>query len=80
MLIFLPVRCEKKRKAKDRKLPVPLLLFFFFNKFIYLFSLAALGLCCCAWVFSSCGELGLLFIVVCKLLIVVASLAVEHGL
>ena len=27
-------------------------------KFIYLF-MAALGLCCCAWVFSSCGERGL---------------------
>ena len=55
----------------------------FFNKFIYLFIylfLAALGLCCCAWAFSSCGEQGLLFIVVCGLLIVVASLVVEHGL
>ena len=35
---------------------------FFFNEFIdfiYLF-LAALGLCCCAQAFSSCGERGLL--------------------
>ena len=30
--------------------------------FIYLF-LAALGLCCCTWAFSSCGERGLLFLV-----------------
>ena len=34
-----------------------------FYLFIYLF-LAALGLCCCAWAFSSCGELGLLCVAV----------------
>ena len=53
--------------------------FFFFNSFIHLF-LAALGLRSCTWTFSSCGERGLLFIVVCGLLIAVASLVVEHGL
>ena len=53
--------------------------FFLFYKFIYLF-LATLGLCCCAWAFSSCGEQGLFFIAVRGLLIAVASLAVEHGL
>ena len=39
---------------------------FFKNKFIYLIylSLAALGLRCCAWAFSSCAEWGLLFVVV----------------
>ena len=42
--------------------------------------MAALGLHCCMWAFSSCGELGLLFVVVHGLLIVVASLVVEHGL
>ena len=47
--------------------------------FIYLY-LAALGLCCCAWAFSSCSEWGLLFIVVRGLLIVVVSLVVEHRL
>ena len=50
---------------------------FFFNKFIYLFIylfLAALGLCCCAQAFSSCGEWGLLFVAVCRLLIAVAFL------
>ena len=46
--------------------------------FVYLF-LAALGLRCCAQAFSSCGERGLLFVVVCGLLIEVASL-VEHRL
>ena len=50
-----------------------------FIYFIYLF-LAALGLRCCAWAFSSCGERGLLFIAVHRLLIVVASHAAEHGL
>ena len=52
--------------------------FFEFMHFIYLF-LAVLGLCCCAWAFSSCSERGLLFIAVRGLLIAVASLAVEHG-
>ena len=49
---------------------------------IYLFYLflAALGLCCCARAFSSCGEQGLLFIVVRGLLIASASLVAEHGL
>ena len=60
------------------------ILFFFkyhFN-FIYLFILflAALGLRCCAQAFSSCGEQGLLFVVVRGLLIAVASLVAEHGL
>ena len=45
--------------------------FFFLIYLIYLF-LAVLSLRCCAWAFSSCGEQGLL--------IVVASLVVEHGL
>ena len=58
--------------------------FFFFKElisylFIYLF-LAALGLRCCAWASSSCGERGLLFVAVRGLLIVVASLVAEHGL
>ena len=53
--------------------------FYLFLFFIYLF-LAALGLHCCAQAFSSCGEQGLLFVMVCRLLIVVASLVAEHGL
>ena len=50
------------------------------NATIFFFFLAELGLHCCAWAFSNCGEWGLLFIVVHRLLIVVASLVVEHGL
>ena len=42
--------------------------------------MAALGLCCCTLAFSSCSEQGLLFVVVCRLLIAVASLVAEHGL
>ena len=49
------------------------------SPYLYIF-LAVLGLCCCARAFSSCSEQGLLFIVVGGLLIVVASLVVEHGL
>ena len=47
--------------------------------FIYLF-LVALGLRHCVWAFSTCSERGRLLTVEHKLLIVVASLAVEHGL
>ena len=50
-----------------------------FLKINYLY-LAALGLLCCAWAFSSCGKWELLFIVVYGLLIAVASPVVEHGL
>ena len=42
--------------------------------------MAALGLCCCAWAFSTCSKWGLLFFAVHRLLIVVASLVAEHGL
>ena len=47
--------------------------------FIYLF-LAALALCCCTRAFSSCGEWGLLSVVVHGLLIAVASLVAERRL
>ena len=56
--------------------------FFSFLKKLLLFILflAALGLRCCVQDFSGCGEQGLLFVAVCGLLIVVASLVAEHGL
>ena len=47
--------------------------------FVCLFILAVLDLCCCLWVFPRCDEQGLLFVVVCSLLIAAASL-VQHGL
>ena len=46
---------------------------------IYLF-LAVLGFRCCVWAFSSCGEQGLIFIAMHRLLIAVASLIAKHGL
>ena len=47
----------------------------FLKTFIYFaLFLAVLGLRCCEWAFSSCGERGLLFVAVRGLLIVVASL------
>ena len=39
-----------------------------------------LGLCCCVWSFPSCGEQGLLFVVVFGPLIAVVSLLVKHRL
>ena len=42
--------------------------------------MAVLGLPCCTWAFSGCGERGLLLVAVHGLLIAVASLAAEHGL
>ena len=41
--------------------------------------MVALGLRCCAQAFSSCSKQGLLFVVVHRLLIAVASLVAEHG-
>ena len=77
--------CSQKLAHRHTKLPrhIPFVLFFFFfNKFIYFtyLFLAVLGLRCCARAFSGCGERGLLFFAVHRLLIVVASLIVEHGL
>ena len=52
---------------------------FFFLIYLLYLLLVALGLGCCMWAFSSCGEQGLLFVAEHGLLIAVASL-VEHGL
>ena len=38
-----------------------------------------LGLCCCEGLFSSFSEQGYSLVVVCRLLIAVASLLAEHG-
>ena len=47
--------------------------------FIYLF-MASLGLRCCVRALSSCGEQGLLFLVMRVILMAVASLIAEHRL
>ena len=51
-----------------------------FKKNLFYLFLAALGLNCSTWASSSCGKQGLLFVVVRRLLIALASLAAEHGL
>lgn len=48
--------------------------------FLLILVLAVLGLHCCAWAFSSCGELGSSLAALCGLLNAVASLAAERGL
>ena len=45
-----------------------------------LYSFIYFWLPCYMQVFSSCSQQGLLFVAVCGLLIVVASLVAEHGL
>ena len=54
--------------------------FFYFLINLFVYFLVELGLCCCTRAFSSCGEQGLLFVVVHGLLTAVASLVAEHGL
>ena len=51
-----------------------------YSIFLILFTLATVGLRCFVLAFFSCGDQGLLFIVGSGLLIVVASLVVEHRL
>ena len=58
--------------------PCFIYLFIYLNLFMYF--LAALGLRCYMWAFSSCSERALIFVVVRVLLIAVASLVAEHGL
>ena len=48
--------------------------------FFFFFLIYFLPRCVCAQVFSSCGKQGLLFVKVHGLLIVIASLVVEHRL
>ena len=64
------------RKADEKKLA--LVTFFYF--YLFILFLALLGLRFCARAFSSCGERGLLFLTVSRLLTAVPSLVEEHGL
>ena len=71
---------EKLDNQTDSMSTLKYMIFYkFINVFIYLF-LVALGLCCCARAFSSCGERGLLFVVVHRVFPAVASPVAEHGL
>ena len=51
-----------------------------FLKDFFILPLAVVGLHCCTRAFSSCGELGALFVAMRGLLIVVASLVAENRL
>ena len=69
-------------RCATREAPFYFLFYLFIYNTFYLFIyliLAALALRCCAWAFSSCGERGLLFVVVRGLLIAVASLFGSMG-
>ena len=70
-LVYPTVDHRPERKLQHETL--------FLKKIIYLFR-TVLGLRCCTRAFSSCGERGLLFVVVRGLLIAGASLVAEHGL
>ena len=61
-------------------MPPKSVLFCFFLTYLFIFWLCWVFIAACGLFLSSCGEQGLLFIVVCGLLIEVASLVVEHGL
>ena len=76
-MMFYNSRDKIQRRGHWGKLPSMSSAYLFIYLFIYL---AALGLCCCLWAFSSCGEQGLLFVAVHGLLIEVASLVAKHGL
>ena len=54
--------------------PNPTFYKFIYFYFIFYLFLAVLGLRCCVWALSSCGERGLPFVAVHGLLIAVASL------
>ena len=80
--IFLDTFQDSERNAVQAHICLETIFVFLFCRmdFFFFFFLAALGLRCCTWGFSSCGERGLLFVAVCSLLIMVASLTAEHGL
>ena len=71
--------CLSKKKRKLQNSIHFFLIYFCFYLFTYLF-LAALGLHCWVRALSSCGERGLLLVVVHGLLTAVSSLAAEHRL
>ena len=64
----------------QKKAEVAVYIYIYIYIYFLIYFLAALGLCCCMGASSSCGEQGLLFVVVGMLLIAVASLVAGHGL
>ena len=72
---------RRELQSADKAEPGFIYLFIYFNFYSFIYSfLAVLGLCCCTRAFfSSCGERGLLFVAVRRLLIPVAPLIAEHN-
>ena len=67
-------QCQGLTQRLSFKIQVILKCKFCFKDFFFQFIfLVALGLHCCEWVFSSCGEWGLLFVAMSRLLVAVAS-------
>ena len=62
--VFLGVLSVKHCDSVEISFPWQSPLYFYFFKILFIYFLAALGLRCCARAFSSCGERGLLFVVV----------------
>ena len=76
----MPQGCiSESHGSCSNKIPNFFLTFYLFICLFVSLFLAALGLHSCAQAFSSCGERGLLSVVVHRLLIVVTSLVAEHG-
>ena len=80
LMLLLPWGCGFVSQGPGQPTGCLKIFFFFLIYLFNLFILAALGLCCCTRAFSSCGERGLLFVAVHRLLIAVASLVAEHRL
>ena len=85
LVLFIPVLegdfCKPANTTQSFLIAPEHFILFIIYLFIYVYLfLAALGLRCCTWAFSSCGEQGLLFVAVRGLLTAVASLVAEHGL
>ena len=57
-----------------------MLLLYCFDFYLFIYFWLCWVFVCCEFAFSSCGEWGLLFAVVLRHLIVVASLIAGHGL
>ena len=53
-------------KGRSRAIALLILMYtgttYFFLKILLIYFLAALGLHCCTWTFSSCGQQGLFFV------------------
>ena len=78
---FLKTRLLSKRGLVAEGVDLLVDLYSLCLQFLFIYSfMAVLGLCCYTQALLSCGKRGLLFLVVCRFLIAVASIVAEHGL